>query len=103
MNRIEKSKYFILLLLHTQKSQAKALLETASPAQVLAISEVAHNICENPDIKLKNTSKRQQLIIKQLGDRKLKEKAKYKLLCKEWRLVWDIIVQVRSTLIKLLT
>lgn len=103
--KLDKSKHFLMLLLDTTKSQARALLETANPSQVLALSEVLLNLCENSSfsIKFKNLPRRHQLILQRLGDRNTKEKVKYQLVCKHWKLVWESVLLIKTSLVRLLS
>jgi len=105
MNRINKAKHLLDLLLKTTENQANALLQTANPTQVLALSEIAHNICENPELntKFNRKTKKQQLILKQLGNRKVREPMKYKLVHKHWQLVRQVVLQCKDHLLHLLS
>ncbi len=103
MNKIKQSKEFILLLLICSRPQARAILETSSPEQILALSEIALNFV---DQKLKSTKsslfKRRKKVIEKLGSRKFKERTKYSLVCKNWELVWKLVLDLKPTLKKLL-
>ncbi len=98
--RLQKSIHFILLLLETSKAQARALLETANPTQVLALSEIALNLFQNPSFstKLKKQTKKHQSILNQFGDKHIKEKAKYQLLCKHWEVIWKCVLSLKTFL-----
>ena len=99
-SRLQKSKHFVLLLLKASKPQARALLETADPNQVLALSEIALNLFQNPAFlaKLKKQNKRRQSILKNFGDKHIKEKAKYQLLCKHWEVIWKCVLTLKQFL-----
>ena len=103
-SNLKRSKHFLLLLLDTSKTQARALLETAKPSQVIALSEVALNLHQNPVLqtKFKKQSKRHQSIIRRIGDRDLKETLKYQLICKHWKVVWELVLLVKIQLKQLL-
>ena len=103
MNKITKSKYFILLLLTCSKSQARAILETANEHQVLALSEIALNFVSQNSKKSKQSSlNRKRKVIEKLGNRDLKERTKYSLICNNWELVWKLVIEFKPTLKQLL-
>ncbi len=103
MNKIKQSREFILLLLSCSKSQARALLETASNEQISALSEIFLNFV---DQKLNTTDnslfKRRKEVIQKLANRKYTDRFKYSLVCQNWQLVWKVVLDFKTTLKQLL-
>ena len=104
---IKKVNQFLLLLLSvsTSRNQAIALLETASPPQVLALSEIAYNIIcgELPlETKTKSFIKRHKKVLERLAKKTLGEKTKYGLVRQHPQLLWKILHLIKPLLLKLL-
>ncbi len=99
--KIHKSRHFLQLLLSTSKVQARALLETSSPDQILMLSEIALNIVENQlptNTKTKLELKKHHSVLKKLANRKIKPKNKYHLVHKHWKVVWESVLLVKRIL-----
>ncbi len=95
---IQQTEDFFILLLSTSKFQARALLETATPPQVLAVREVIANIL-NPDLKLTPTTRelinKRRRILKSIVD---KHSPALKI-ANHSRLVLDTLLAVRSLIL----
>ena len=103
--KITKVKHFLYLLLdiHTSSSQARALLETENPDQVLGLSEIALNLTDNQiplNIKARSHIKKNQSVLKKLGNRKLTERTKFSIISKQWKLIWKTVIIIRKILIQ---
>ncbi len=106
MSKITKAKNFMLLLLTCSKPQARALIETASPDQVLALSETILNILTNQKgltSKGRSTITRHRKLLERIGSRKLLEKTKYSLVRNHWKLVWTLVLEIKAKLKQLLS
>ena len=104
---LKKVNHFLLLLLSdsTSRNQAIALLETASPPQVLALSEIAYNIIcgELPlDAKTKSFVKRRKKVLERLAKKTLSEKTKYRIIRQYPKLVSETLHLIKPLLLKLL-
>ena len=104
---LKKVNHFLLLLLsnNTSRNQAIALLETASPPQVLALSEIVYNIIcgELPlDTKTKSFVKRHKKVLERLAKKTLSEKTKYRLIRQHPKLVLETLLFIKPLLLKLL-
>ena len=68
-----KSQHYLLLLINSQQNQGIALLETASPQQVVDLIRVIYNLNANTDL-LETKSKRillkNKTLIKKLSKKK---------------------------------
>ncbi len=102
MNKVSKSKYFILLLLNCHKSQARAILETCNETQVLSLSEIALNFVSQDRKAKESILNKKRKVIERLGSRKLKERTKYTLICNHWEVVWKLVLEFKPTLKQLL-
>ena len=104
---LKKVSHFLLLLTSdsTSRNQAIALLETASPPQVLALSEIVYNIIcgELPlDAKTKSFVKRHKKVLERLAKKLLSEKTKYRLVRQHPKIVLETLHLIKPILLKLL-
>ena len=105
--RIRKVENFVRLLLdsNTSKSQARALLETANPHQVLAISEIALNLVENQiplSSHLRSHIKKNLTLFKKLSRKTVSERARYSVVRKQWKLIWNTLLLFKKILLQAL-
>ena len=103
--RIKKVENYLHLLLTTSKVQARALLETSNPDQVLAISEIILNLVENQlpvSSNLRRHIAKNLSLFKKLSGRKVAEKTKYSIIRKQWKLIWNTLLLFKKNLIEAL-
>ena len=103
--RIKKVENYLHLLLNTSKVQARALLETSNPDQVLAISEIILNLLENQLPVSSNLSShiaKNLSLFKKLSRRKVTERTKYNIIRKQWKLIWNTLLLFKKNLIEAL-
>ena len=68
--KINEQKAFLHLLLNTTKEQARALLYTVTPSQILVLSEIALNLLELPlPPNIESTIHKRKGVLKKLGDK----------------------------------
>ena len=74
---IREEKHFLGLLINTSKDQARALLYTVTPNQVLAISEIDHNLLILPlPPTLKVIIERRRKVLQKLANKSISVRAK---------------------------
>ncbi len=104
---INKTKYFLLLLLDskTSKEQAKALLETVTPDQVNAITEIIHNLLLGQlplSSKVKEILKKRRTILTKLSDKTRSVRTRGCLIINHNRLILDTLIITKSILLKVI-
>jgi hypothetical protein len=100
---VEDNKHLLTLMLNTHKFQAKALLYTLSPKQVLFFSEIAHNLISLPlSTKAKTIVLKRKNLLKKLCDNKISLTRKRLLIEKHSNQVLQVLVAVKKSLTNLL-
>lgn len=100
--RIRKNSIYLQLLLKTHKSQQKALLNSISPDQLKAISEIALNILHG-GLPLSSSQKKRltpyRKAIRLIGHKKSSQKSKKRTLIKNIK-VLIILLKSAETILK---
>ncbi len=101
--KITKSKSFLDLLIFTTTSQARALLDTVTDEQTLALCEIAFNLQTLPlSGIIQKKIKLRKSLLKKLSDSKIKIKTKTNLIRAHKYQILDILYAVRFQLKPLL-
>lgn len=98
-SRLIQEKHFIILLISTTShNQAQALLQSAQPNQVNAISEIVKNIRKNSTSIPKTTKKllsRHSKLFQKLSSKKTSEKKRFRLVVKHWKLINKFLKSIK--------
>ena len=101
---ISQEKHFIHLLLNSTKDQRRALLYTITPRQLLAISEISHNLLHLP---MSNSNKgvieKRRKTLQNISDRSKSIRTRTFLVKKHMKLLLDTLKLVKSPLQELLS
>jgi len=102
-NTIIKEKHFLILLLSTEKDQARALLETVTNTQINALSEIIYN-CQHLSLSKKATIlfRRRKKYLSKLSNKSLSNNSKRYLIGKHYRQLLDTLISIKNKLIELL-
>ena len=99
-SKLVREKHFVLLLIKTGAEQAKALLQTASPSQVLALNEIIHNFRQESFPLHKDSGKiLKKKSVSKLGQLKVKETDLHLIIRKHHKLLWEVIKKNKSTIL----
>lgn len=102
-NALVKCKPFFTLLIDTSKQQGRALLDTATPSQADAITEIAYNLLHIPltgSLKIK-VEKRKKILSK-IGNKKIKYRTKSRLVYKHSQCLYDTFIAFKPQILKLI-
>jgi len=100
-----KSQNYLLLLLNSQQNQGIALLETASPQQVIDLAKVIFNLNANRQLlqpKSKSLLTKNKKIINKLIDKKISQLGKYRIIRNNARNILSLLTSCRNILSKAL-
>ena len=105
--KLAKAKWYLCLLLHphTPEAQIKSLLKTASDFQIIALSEIAHNLLYGNlpiSSRAKNLIHSHRNILGKLADKKQNLDAKAKFIKHNLRIIFNCIFVSRQFLLSLL-
>ena len=96
---IRQQRYFLQLFVQTSSTQRKALLDTVTHPQLRALSEIAHNIIRGKVTLTPSDQaqlKRNRRLIHLLGDKKLGNKHKQKLVRNKQRTL-HLLIKIAVT------
>ena len=96
---IRQQRYFLQLFVQTSSTQRKALLDTVTHPQLRALSEIAHNIIRGKVTLTPSDQaqlKRNRRLIHLLGDKKLGNKHKHKLVRNKQRTL-HLLIKIAVT------
>ena len=88
-----KSFNYIILLLNSQQNQGIALLETASPQQVLDQAKGLYNLKANTDLlqpKSKSLLLKNKKVIEKLRNKKISEIGKYRIIRNNAKTIYQL-------------
>lgn len=88
---------FLRLLLATSSRQSKVLLETITPSQLNVIREIAQNFYRLP-VSVQEIPRRQQLLVRALGAKRISQKRLSQLLVKNRILFLNILRYIKDYL-----
>lgn len=95
--------YLTLLLTTPSKTQATALVDTATKDQAGALSEIAYNLLRLPLAPgLKQSIGKRKSILKKISDPKLTPRKRLSLLSKHQRVIIQVLRMVKSRLLPML-
>ena len=96
---IRQQRYFLQLFVQTSSTQRKALLDTVTQSQLRVLSEIAHNISRGKVTLTPSEQsqlKRNRRLIHLLGDKKLGNKHKQKLVRNKQRTL-HLLIKIAVT------
>ena len=101
---LKKNASYISLLLQTEnKKQAYALLQTATPEQTRALSEIAFNLLRLPlGDEAAGEVRNKRKLLKRLSDKDINTKLKSSLIANHRKLMIDVLHPVTEEILKLL-
>ena len=100
-----KSFNYLILLINSQQNQGIALLETASPQQVVDLARVIYNLNANTDLldtKSKRILLKNKTLIKKLSGKKISEIAKYRIIRNNAKTIYQLLASSKNLLSKVL-
>ena len=100
-----KSQHYLLLLINSQQNQGIALLETASPQQVVDLARVIYNLSANTDLvetKSKRILSKNKKLVKKLSDKKISEIGKYRIIRNNAKIIYQLLASSKNLLSKVL-
>ena len=95
----------MLLLINSKQNQGIALLETASPQQVIDLVKIIYNLNANRHLlqpKSKNILSKSRNVIKKLTQKKVSQIAKYRIIRNNAKSIFQLLSSSRSLLTKVL-
>jgi len=98
-----KEKFFLILLLSTEKEQARALLDTVTNNQVSVISEIIYN-CQQLTLPKKAALlfKRRKLYLSKISNKSISVNTRKQLIRSHYRQLLDTLLSIKNKLLELL-
>ena len=100
---LKKFKNFLILMLITNRTQAKALLQTITSGQVEAIVEIVYNLMNIAStVSDKAVLRKRRTYLKKLANKKTSLSAKKRLIVKHRAKLLKTLLHFKKVLLKLL-
>ena len=101
--KLQREKHFLELLLTTDRTQARALMETVTQSQVEALVEIFTNLMRiKVPQRTEELLKKRQRLIKKLVNKRTNFREKYTAIRSHMRQVYDTLLSAKSKLLELL-
>ena len=101
---LKRNKYFLTLLLTTNKGQAKALLETITQNQLETVIEIVFNLIKICTVKKDKTAiQKRKNLLKKLVNKKVKLSKKKQLIVRHRIQLLKTLLHFKSLLLSLVT